>query len=220
MRRKLPQTTDATIEDVRTSVTARPKAKSPKSATSKPDGPLKPSAKRRAAPKPKVSAPPPESSVPERDVPVVELPPPTGPEAALRRARAREVVERFSAYSAVGCVVPIPLFEMATLGGLVYRMSRALAAHYAVELPRGRSRAVVAALVCALFPTEFGQLTTVMLRHVIPGANFVGFAVASVSAVALTRASGYALIHLFESGETTLPTSVAAWRMHLREVMA
>ncbi|MDR3436283.1 DUF697 domain-containing protein [Telmatospirillum sp.] len=138
--------------------------------------------------------------------------------AALHRAQAREVVERYSTYAAVGCVVPLPLIEMATLAAVVFKMCRTLAIHYQVPLSQTRARSVVIALICALIPTGLGNLTTAALLKIVPGADVLGFAAASMSAAALTRLAGFSLIAQFESGDASLPTDLAVWRQRIKAV--
>lgn len=139
--------------------------------------------------------------------------------ASLHRARAREIVERHTTYAALGCVLPLPLIELATLWAVVFEMCRSLAAHYQVPLSAMRTRAVVIPLVCALVPTGAGHLTAMALsKLLVPGANMLGFAAATMSAAALTRLAGFALIAQFESADASLPMDLAAWRVRLATV--
>jgi hypothetical protein len=141
--------------------------------------------------------------------------------ASLHRARAREIVERHTTYAALGCVLPLPLVELATLGAVVFEMCRSLAAHYQVPLSAIRIRAIVIPLVCALVPTGAGHLTAMALSKLfVPGANMLGFAAATMSAAALTRLAGLALVTQFESADAPLPITLAAWRVRLAAVAA
>jgi uncharacterized protein (DUF697 family) len=211
MSKKLPKAIGRTLDDLRSSAaqaraeTVRaakePAAKSPEAsqpaaadeaAAAEPKAAL-PAERPNTLPVP-VAAPEPLQHV-EPDVAAYKV--------MLRRARAREVIERHAKYSAVGGLIPLPIVDVASVTAIVVRMARELARLY--EVPEGldRTRAIVLGLIGGTAPVGVGALSTSLLRFV-PGANVVSMAVTSIAAAALTRSIGLIFLEHFESGRTLL----------------
>ena len=108
MSKKLPKATAQTFDDIRQHRDTAPKA----TAKNRPKPAM--TSKRRPSAKPAAAA--------ER------TPPPSGAEAALelRRAQAGQIVERFTAYSAVGSIIPIPLVDTLSVVLLIVSMVKSL----------------------------------------------------------------------------------------------
>ncbi|MDH2434864.1 DUF697 domain-containing protein [Pokkaliibacter sp. MBI-7] len=126
------------------------------------------------------------------------------PFKAIRLAQAKELVERYASYAAVGCVIPLPLVEIATLSVLLMKMHKALAEHYELPFRYRDMRAVLVAVLGGATPTGVGNLTTSALLKWVPGANLIGIATATLAASVITRVIGLGIIISYESGEPDL----------------
>ncbi len=135
-------------------------------------------------------------------------------QSELRRAHAREAVERFATYSAVGGLLPLPFFDALSVTTTIVVMIQRVAGIYGERLKRDRARAFVAAFAAGMGLSGVGSATAVALAKWLPGANFVGGMISSATAAALTRTIGRAFILHFETGGTALQFSAESIRAH------
>jgi uncharacterized protein (DUF697 family) len=184
MSRKLPKATAETLDDIR----------------------------RDAPPAPEPPAAGPVAPEPAREVPAAF--PGEGESVALRRARAGEIVERHTAYAAVGGLLPLPLLDTLSVMATVALMIQAVAELYGQPVRRERARVLAASLAGGIGQAGAGSATASALAKWVPGANAVGMVVSSVAAAALTRSIGRAFILHFETGGTALQFDAEALRAY------
>jgi uncharacterized protein (DUF697 family) len=223
MSKKLPKAIGRTIDDLRSSA-AQARAETVRAASEPASEPAE-SKPERPAPTPEIAPGEPKAGLPaERPntlpVPVTAAEPPAPPVAhpaepdiaaykvMLRRARAREVIERHAKYAAVGGLIPLPIVDIAGVTAIVVRMARELARLYEMSEDLDRTRAIVLGLIGGAAPVGVGALTASSLMRYIPGANLVGMAVTSIAAAACTRSIGLIFLEHFESGRTLLDFNV------------
>jgi uncharacterized protein (DUF697 family) len=127
---------------------------------------------------------------------------------AKRQARARAIVARHAAYSAVGGIVPLPVASVAGITTIIIRMVKRLSDLYGVPFERDRARAIIVGLVGGTVPTGFAAVTTSTLFFVVPSGALMGLVVSSVTAIACTRSIGQIFIEHFESGATSHDLSI------------
>jgi uncharacterized protein (DUF697 family) len=136
---------------------------------------------------------------------------PTDAVAALRRRKARAIVERYANLSAVGGAIPLPLVNATAITALLMRMVKSLSTLYDVPFERNRTRAIVIALMGGALPTGFSTIATSSLSYFVPGLNLLGLAVSSVTSAAYARSIGQLYIEHFENGAAPDLRSVV-WR--------
>jgi uncharacterized protein (DUF697 family) len=127
---------------------------------------------------------------------------------AKRQARARAIVARHAAYSAVGGIVPLPVASVAGITTIIIRMVKMLSDLYGVPFERDRARAIIVGLVGGAVPTGFATVTTSTLFFVVPSGALMGLVVSSITAIACTRSIGQIFIEHFESGATLHDLSI------------
>ena len=127
---------------------------------------------------------------------------------AKRQARARAIVARHAAYSAVGGIVPLPVASVAGITTIIIRMVKMLSDLYGVPFERDRARAIIVGLVGGTVPTGFAAVTTSTLFFAVPSGALMGLVVSSVTAIACTRSIGQIFIEHFESGATLHDLSI------------
>src|SRR5215831_9661406 len=103
---------------------------------------------------------------------------------AKRQARARAIVARHAAYSAVGGIVPLPVASVAGITTIIIRMVKMLSDLYGVPFERDRARAIIVGLVGGTVPTGFAAVTTSTLFFVVPSGALMGLVVSSITAIA------------------------------------
>jgi len=125
-----------------------------------------------------------------------------GIDAPRRRTQANSIVERHTAYAAVGGIIPVPIANVASVTAVIVRMVKRLSDLYGIPFERDRARAIVVGLMGGAMPTGLGAVTTSTLFYVVPGSGLVGLAVSSIAAVACTRSIGRIFVEHFESGSS------------------
>ena len=117
---------------------------------------------------------------------------------------ANKLVDRFSIWSGVAGLVPLPVVDVLAVGGLQVQMLRRLSQIYNVDFSLNRGKALIAALAGCMIPATSGMGAASALKAVpILGLLASGFVMPVLSAGA-TFAIGKAFIQHFESGGTLL----------------
>jgi uncharacterized protein (DUF697 family) len=125
-----------------------------------------------------------------------------GIDVTRRRSQANVIVERHTAYAAVGGIIPVPIANVASVTAVIVRMVKLLSDLYGIPFERDRARAIVVGLMGGAMPTGLGAVTTSTLFYVVPGSGLIGLAVSSIAAVACTRSIGRIFVEHFESGSS------------------
>jgi uncharacterized protein (DUF697 family) len=125
-----------------------------------------------------------------------------GIDVTRRRSQANVIVERHTAYAAVGGIIPVPIANVASITAVIVRMVKLLSDLYGIPFERDRARAIVVGLMGGAMPTGLGAVTTSTLFYVVPGSGLIGLAVSSIAAVACTRSIGRIFVEHFESGSS------------------
>lgn len=121
-----------------------------------------------------------------------------------RAELASSLVNRFSLWSGVAGLVPIPFVDVFAVGGLQVQLLRRLSQIYGVPFSENRGKALIASLAGSMIPATSGIGAASTLK-VVPvfGTLVAGFVMPVLSAGA-TYAIGKAFIQHFESGGTLL----------------
>jgi uncharacterized protein (DUF697 family) len=133
---------------------------------------------------------------------LVHMAPGAGIDATRRRSQANSIVERHTAYAAVGGIIPVPIANVASITAVIVRMVKLLSDLYGIPFERDRARAIVVGLMGGAMPTGLGAVTTSTLFYIVPGSGLVGLAVSSIAAVACTRSIGRIFVEHFETGSS------------------
>ena len=141
---------------------------------------------------------------------LVHMAPGAGIDATRRRSQANSIVERHTAYAAVGGIIPVPIANVASITAVIVRMVKRLSDLYGIPFERDRARAIVVGLMGGAMPTGLGAVTTSTLFYIVPGSGLVGLAVSSIAAVACTRSIGRIFVEHFETGSSLHDLSATA----------
>jgi uncharacterized protein (DUF697 family) len=129
-----------------------------------------------------------------------------------RRAAAVKLVKRFSLWSGAAGIIPLPLIDLAAVGGLQIQMLRRISQIYGVPFSENRGKALIAGLAGAMIPASSG----LGVMSVAKGVPVIGTAVAAIAMPALsagaTYAIGMAFIQHFASGGTLLDFNLGDYR--------
>jgi uncharacterized protein (DUF697 family) len=121
-----------------------------------------------------------------------------------RRARATKLVERFSFWSGVAGLLPVPFVDLAAVGALQIQMLRQISRIYDVPFSENRGKAVVAGIAGTVIPLS----TSVGMASVVKSVPIAGTAIGGLVTPALAMGATYAIgkvfIQHFASGGTLL----------------
>ena len=83
-----------------------------------------------------------------------------------REEMASKLVDRFALWSGVAGLIPVPLVDVATVGGLQIQMVRRISQIYDVDFSENRGKALIASLAGSLIPATSGIGAASMLKAV------------------------------------------------------
>ena len=86
------------------------------------------------------------------DEPTDSTPTPTTDEE--RDQLATQLVDRFSLWSGAAGLIPIPIVDMAAVGGVQLQMLRRLSEIYGVPFSENRGKSIIASLAGAIIPAS------------------------------------------------------------------
>jgi uncharacterized protein (DUF697 family) len=125
-------------------------------------------------------------------------------DAAATKSRARKLVERFSLYSGVAGLLPVPVVDVAAVGGVQLQMLRRISQLYAVPFSKNRGKAIVASLAGTMIPASTGLGVASMAKSVPVAGTAIGAMTAPALSVGATHVIGMAFVEHFARGGTLL----------------
>jgi uncharacterized protein (DUF697 family) len=129
---------------------------------------------------------------------------------------ASKLIERFSIWSGIGGLIPVPGVDVLTVGGIQLQMLRRLSQIYGVPFSENRGKALIAALAGATIPATSGIGAASALKFVpIVGMLASGFVMPVLSA-GFTYAIGKAFVQHFASGGTLLDFNPPDYREFIK----
>ena len=124
--------------------------------------------------------------------------------AAATKSRARKLVERFSLYSGVAGLLPVPVVDVAAVGGVQLQMLRRISQLYNVPFSKNRGKAIVASLAGTMIPASTGLGVASMAKSVPVAGTAIGAMTAPALSVGATYVIGMAFVEHFARGGTLL----------------
>lgn len=133
-----------------------------------------------------------------------------------RHAVAAKLVERFSLWSGAAGLIPLPLIDLAAVGGVQIQMLRRISQIYGVPFSDNQGKAIIASLAGSMIPASSG----IGAASILKGVPIVGMAVSIFAMPALsagaTYAIGMAFIEHFATGGTLLDFNPRDYREFIK----
>jgi len=136
-----------------------------------------------------------------------------------QRSRATKAVERFSFWSGVAGLLPIPFVDLAAVAALQIQMLRLISRIYDVPFSENRGKALIAGIAGTIIPVSTGVGMASMVKSIPIAGTAVGALVTPALAVAATYAIGKVFIQHFASGGTLLDFEPPNYREFLSREM-
>jgi uncharacterized protein (DUF697 family) len=124
--------------------------------------------------------------------------------ASERKGRARKLVERFSLWSGVAGLLPVPIVDLAAVGGVQLQMLRRLSQIYDIPFSKNRGKAIVASFAGTMIPASTGLGVASLMKAVPVAGTAAGALTMPAVSVGATYVIGMAFIEHFASGGTLL----------------
>ena len=129
---------------------------------------------------------------------------------------ASKLVERFALWSGVAGLIPLPIVDVATVGGLQIQMVRRISQIYGVPFSENRGKALIASLAGSMIPATSGIGAASALKFV----PFVGMLASAFVMPVLSAGASYAIgkafIQHFATGGTLLDFNPPDYREFIK----
>jgi uncharacterized protein (DUF697 family) len=122
---------------------------------------------------------------------------------STRDELASHLVDRLSLWSGAAGLIPVPLVDMAAVGGVQLHMLRRLSEIYGVPFSENRGKSILTSLVGAVIPASTATAPASLMK----GLPVIGTAIGVLTMGRLRRATwviGKVFIQHFASGGTLL----------------
>ena len=137
-----------------------------------------------------------------------------------RDEEAAKLVGRFSLWSGAAGLIPVPLVDIAAVGGVQLQMLRKLSEIYGVPFSDNRGKSVIASLAGSLIPASAATTTAMGFSSALKFIPGIGSVVAALTmpvfSAGATYAIGKAFIQHFASGGTLLDFNPPDYREFIK----
>ena len=144
----------------------------------------------------------------------------TGMTEEERDQVASKLVDRFSLWSGAAGLIPIPLVDMAAVGGVQLQMLRRLSEIYGVPFGENRGKSILASLAGAVIPASTATTTAVGVGSLMKSLPGVGTAIGALTmpvySAGATYVIGKVFIQHFASGGTLLDFNPPDYREFIK----
>lgn len=133
-----------------------------------------------------------------------------------RHKRALQLVDRFAVWAGVAGFIPVPLVDVAAVGGLQFQMVRRLSELYGVPFSTNVGKSLVASLAGSTIPATSG----IGVASALKAVPLVGTTISTLTMPGLSAGAAYAIgrafIEHFESGGTLLDFRAPDYREFIK----
>jgi uncharacterized protein (DUF697 family) len=137
-----------------------------------------------------------------------------------RHLRASQLVDRLSLWSGAAGLIPVPLVDIAAVGGVQLHMLRRLSEIYGIPFSENRGKSIVTSLAGATAPASVATATGSLIKG-LPGiGTAIGALTMPIASAGATWVIGKVFIQHFASGGTLLDFNPPDYREFIKEQKA
>jgi uncharacterized protein (DUF697 family) len=144
----------------------------------------------------------------------------TGMTEEERDQVASKLVRRFSLWSGAAGLIPIPLVDMAAVGGVQLQMLRRLSVIYGVPFSENRGKSIIASLAGAVIPASIATTTAVGVGSLVKSFPGIGTAIGALTMPVFSAGATYVIgkvfIKHFASGGTLFVFNPPDYRQFIK----
>lgn len=137
-----------------------------------------------------------------------------------RDEQASQLVDRYSLWAGAAGLVPIPLVDIAVVGGVQIQMLRKLSEIYGVPFSDNMGKSVLASLAGSLIPASTATTTAIGVGSLMKGLPGVGTVIGALTMPAFSAGATYIIgkvfIQHFASGGTLLDFNPPDYREFIK----
>src|SRR5262245_43820872 len=137
-----------------------------------------------------------------------------------RDAEAAQVVDRYSLWSGPAGLIPLPLLDIAAVGGVQLVMLRRLSEIYNVPFSENRGKSIIASLAGSVLPASTATTTAMSAASLLKGIPGVGTVISTFTMPVLSAGAtwviGKVFIQHFASGGTLLDFNPPDYREFIK----
>jgi len=139
---------------------------------------------------------------------------------ARRDELASKLVDRFSLWSGAAGLIPVPIVDVAAVGGVQLQMLRRLSEIYDVPFTENRGKSIIASLAGSLIPASTATTTAMGVGSLMKGLPGIGTAIGALSMPVFSAGATYVIgkvfIQHFASGGTLLDFNPPDYREFIK----
>ncbi len=139
---------------------------------------------------------------------------------AQRDELASQLVDRFSLWSGAAGLIPVPLVDVAAVGGVQLQMLRRLSEIYSVPFSDNMGKSIIASLAGSVIPASTATTTTMGIVSLMKGFPGVGTMIGALSMPVFSAGATYIIgkvfIQHFASGGTLLDFNPPDYREFIK----
>ena len=143
---------------------------------------------------------------------------------AERQEAASQLVDRFSLWSGAAGLIPVPVVDIAAVGGVQLQMLRRLSEIYGVPFAENRGKSIIASLAGSVLPASTATSTAITFGSLVKSVPVVGTAIGALTMPAFSAGATYVIgkvfIQHFASGGTLLDFNPPDYREFIKTQQA
>jgi uncharacterized protein (DUF697 family) len=133
---------------------------------------------------------------------------------------ASQVVDRFSLWSGAAGLLPLPIIDVAAVGGVQLLMLRRLSEIYGVPFSENRGKSIIASLAGSVLPASTATTSAMTVGSLVKGVPGIGWAVGALTMPVFSAGASYVIgkvfIQHFASGGTLLDFNPPDYREFIK----
>jgi uncharacterized protein (DUF697 family) len=137
-----------------------------------------------------------------------------------RDALASQLVDRLSLWSGAAGLIPVPLLDIAAVGGVQLHMVRRLSEIYGIPFSDNRGKAILASVAGAVIPASTATTTAMSVGSLLKAMPGIGTAIGALTmpvvSAGATWVIGKVFIQHFASGGTLLDFNPPDYREFIK----
>jgi len=149
-----------------------------------------------------------------------DSPAPDGMTDERRDEMAAQLVDRFSLWSGAAGLLPLPLLDVAAVGGVQLIMLRRLSEIYDVPFSENRGKALIASLAGSVLPASTATTSAMTVGSLMKGIPGIGWTVGALTMPVISAGAtwviGKVFIQHFASGGTLLDFNPPDYREFIK----
>lgn len=133
---------------------------------------------------------------------------------------ASQLVDRFSLWSGAAGLIPVPIVDVAAVGGVQLQMLRKLSEIYGVPFTQNRGKSIIASLAGSVIPASTATTAAMGAGSLVKGLPGLGTLVGALTMPAISAGATYLIgkvfIQHFASGGTLLDFNPPDYREFIK----